>query len=63
MQKLFRSKTIIFSAVLSALGVIQASMGVFTPYLSPDAIGLLTVIVGMAVAVLRVVTKVPLSDK
>lgn len=63
MLQILRSKTMLFAAALSFLGAIQASMDVFTPYLTPQAAGLLAVIVGALVAMLRVVTTVPLGEK
>lgn len=62
-QQIIRSKTMWLAIVLGVLGVIQASMDVFTPYLSAQAMGIVTLIIGVAVAVLRVVTTQPLSDK
>ena len=49
--------------LLSVLGVIQASLEVFTPYLTPQIMGIVTLIIGIAVAVLRTLTTMPLSDK
>jgi hypothetical protein len=58
---MLRSRTMIFGALLAALGVIQASTDVFTQFLSPTAMGVLTTIVGVAVAVLRVLTTTPVG--
>lgn len=63
MKHILKSKTMMFALALAILGVLQASMDVFTPYLTPQASGLLTLIIGLAVAILRVLTTVPLSDK
>lgn len=62
-QQFLRSKTIWLSMALSALGVLQASMDAFTPYISPQSAGLISVGVGAAVAMLRILTSQPLSDK
>lgn len=61
--QIVRSKTMLFAILLSVLGVIQASMDVFTPYLTPQASGIVTLIIGLVVAILRVVTTQPLSEK
>jgi hypothetical protein len=58
-----KSKTMIFAALLAALGVVQTSMDVFTAFLTPQAVGLLTMIVGVIVAILRVVTTTSIGDK
>lgn len=58
-----KSKTMIFAALLAALGVVQASMEVFSPFLTPQTMGLITLIIGVLVAVLRVLTTGSLGDK
>ncbi len=62
-QQIIRSKTMMFALSLAVLGAIQASLDVFTPYLTPQAMGFLTIIVGIVVAILRVVTTLPLDKK
>ena len=61
--QVIRSRTMWLAAILSALGVLQASTEALTPYLGAKSVGLLTLIVGVLVAILRVVTVQPLSDK
>jgi hypothetical protein len=63
MKKLLKSKTMLFSLALAVLGAVQASWGVLDDYLSPKAAGLAAVAVAILVAVLRVLTTEPLSDK
>lgn len=58
-----KSKTIMFSLLLAVLGAIQATMGVFSSILTPDAYGLLTVAIGAIVALLRAITTLPLDKK
>jgi len=58
-----RSKTMIFALGLTVLSTLQASMGVFTAFLSPTAYGLLGMVVGVVVAVLRYITTMPIKDK
>ena len=62
-SRIIRSKTMWFSILLAVLGVIQASMDVFTPYVSAQSMGFLTLLIGILVAVLRVVTTNSLEDK
>ena len=62
-MNILKSKTMLFALVLAILGVLQASMEVFTPYLTPQASGLVGVAIGLAVAILRVLTTLPLDKK
>ena len=62
-KQILKSKTMLLAILLAVLGVLQASMDVFTPYLTPQAAGILTVVLGLAVAVLRVLTTMPLDKK
>lgn len=62
-SRCIRSKTIIFSLLLSILGVVQASMGAFSHLMTPETAGLVAVAVGAIVAALRVVTTQKLIDK
>ena len=61
--RIIRSRTMWLAAILSALGVLQTSTGALTPYIGAKSVGLLTLIVGLLVAILRVVTTKPLEDK
>lgn len=61
--RIIRSKTLLFSLGLSVLGVLQASMDVFTAYLTPQAMGFVTLAVGVVVAILRVLTTQGIRDK
>jgi len=62
-MKIFKSKTIIFSLLLALLGVVEASFQVFAPMMTPQAYGLMLMGVSCVVAVLRIVTTLPLDDK
>ncbi len=62
-SRIIRSKTMWFSILLAVLGVIQASMDVFTPYVSAQSMGFLTLLIGILVAILRVITTNSLEDK
>jgi hypothetical protein len=48
---------------LSGLGWVQAHWGTFTQYLSPTTAGYVATGIGIAVAGLRMITKVPLPTK
>lgn len=63
LKQFAKSKTMIFALALAILGVLQTSMEVFTPYISAQTAGVLTVIIGCAVAVLRVITTTSLVEK
>lgn len=61
--RIIRSRTMWLAAILSALGALQTSTEALTPYLGAKSVGLLTLIVGILVAILRVVTTKSLEDK
>ena len=58
-----RSRTDWLGAALAIAGLIQVNLNVFDAYLSPQAQGLLTMAVGIAVIVLRTQTRTPLEDR
>lgn len=58
-----KSKTIWFSILLAVLGVVEANVGVLQQYMTPQAFGIFSVVVGVIIAVLRVLTTLPLSEK
>jgi len=58
-----KSKTLGFAAVLAAFGAAQATLPAVQNFISPDLYGWLTVGIAVTVAVLRVVTTKPLSEK
>lgn len=61
-MKALRSKTIIFSMLLAMLGALELNIPMLQTALG-DYYALTYIIIGMIIAALRVVTKVPLSDK
>lgn len=63
LKQILKSKTMLFALLLAVLGVVQASMDIFTPYVSAQAMGILTMVVGIAVAILRVLTTSSLGEK
>lgn len=62
-QMFKRSKTLIFAFLLSILGTVQMSLGIFTPYMSPELFGVFSFVVGLIVTILRFITKTSLNDK
>ena len=58
-----KSKTVVFGAILAALGAFQAALPDLQALLSPAVYGYLTTAIGVTVIVLRSVTSVPLEDK
>ena len=63
MTQILRSKTIWFALALAVFGVIEMQVKVFAAYMSPEAFGIFNIVIGVIVAVLRVFTTLPLSDK
>jgi hypothetical protein len=62
-QKILKSKTLMFSLTLAILGVIEASFQVFAPFMSPAIYGFVLMAISITVAVLRIVTTLPLNEK
>lgn len=58
-----KSRTIMFSALLAALSVLELNMHILQRYLSPDHFGAVTLAVAIIVAVLRAATTEPLGDR
>lgn len=58
-----KSKTLWFALALAIFGVLEMNVKVFQTYLSPDFFGILTILVSVVVAILRVITTLPLSEK
>jgi hypothetical protein len=58
---IFRSKTLIFAVILAVLSVLQGSIGMFVPDQKTSAI--IGMVIAAIVAILRIVTTQPLSEK
>jgi hypothetical protein len=63
MKAVFKSKTMMFALALAVLGVVEMQAKVFAPYMTAEMFGFFNILIGVIVAVLRVVTTVPLSEK
>lgn len=60
---MIKSKTMLFAILLSVLGAVEASLNLFADVLTPTTYGIITMVVGVIVGVLRIVTTTPLSEK
>ena len=60
---MFKSKTMWFAIALSVLGAVEASLNLFADILTPTTYGIITMVVGVIVGVLRIVTTTPLGEK
>lgn len=60
---MFKSKTIWFAIFLAFLGVLEQSTALVTQIVGPENSGLVMLVISVIVAVLRVVTTQPLSEK
>lgn len=60
---MFKSKTMWFAISLSILGAVEASLNLFADILTPTTYGIITMVVGVIVGVLRIVTTTPLGEK
>ena len=63
MSAYLKSKTLWFALALAVFGVVEMQIKVFASYMSPETFGIFNIVVGVIVAVLRVLTTVPLSEK
>ena len=63
MKQILKSKTMMFALALAVFGVIEMQIKVFAAYMTPEAFGIFNIVIGVIVAVLRVLTTVPLSSK
>ena len=63
MSAYLKSKTLWFALALAVFGVIEMQIKVFAAYMTPEAFGIFNIVLGIIVAVLRVLTTVPLSEK
>lgn len=62
-KKFFKSKTILFSAILAILGAVELNLSLLRGIFSEDVYGVLMMVVSACVAVLRVITTQALKDK
>lgn len=62
-QGSLRSWTMWFAVLLAAFGALQLEMDHLAPLIPPEAFGWVNIVVGVTVAVLRIVTTMPLAEK
>lgn len=58
-----KSKTLWFALALAIFGVLEMNVKFFSNYLTPETFGLFSIGISAVVAILRVVTTLPLSEK
>jgi len=58
-----KSRTMLFALALALFGVLETQIHLFSQFMSPEAFGIFNIVVAIAVAVLRVITTVPISQK
>ena len=58
-----KSKTMWFALALAVFGVLEMNIGIFEPFMTRTWFGGFSMLVGMVVAMLRVVTSMPLEEK
>ena len=63
MRHALKSKTLWFALALAVFGVIEMNVKYFSNYLTPEVFGVFSILISVIVAVLRVLTTTPLSDK
>lgn len=60
---MLKSKTMRFAALLAVLSIAETQTQLFANYIGPDALGILTLVISMIVAVLRIVTTGPVGGQ
>ena len=63
LMTIFKSKTLMFALALAILGVIEMNVRVFAAYMTPELFGMFSIAISIIVAVLRIFTTLPLSQK
>lgn len=61
--KCWRSKTMRFSLLLMVFGTLQCAFPNFQKLFSPTMYGMLVMVIGMIVGILRMITTMPIADK
>jgi hypothetical protein len=62
-KQVLKSRTMLFALALAILGVIEMQAQLFAQYMTPELFGLFNILIAVVVAVLRVLTTVPLNEK
>lgn len=62
-QRILKSKTMIFSLLLAICGAVEGSTGFLQTVLAPEQFGWVMLVIAMVTAILRVLTTQPLQDK
>jgi len=58
-----KSRTMLFALALAVFGVIETQIHLFSQFMSPEAFGVFNILVAVIVAVLRIVTTMPIKDR
>jgi hypothetical protein len=58
-----KSKTLWFALALAVFGVLEMNVKFFSNYLTPEIFGLFSIAISIIVAILRIVTTLPLNEK
>ena len=58
-----KSRTIIFALALALFGVLETQIHIFSQFMSQEAFGVFNIVVAIAVALLRVITTMPITQK
>jgi len=60
---IFKSKTLMFALALAIFGVVEMNVQVFSVYMTPTMFGFFSISISVIVAILRIVTTLPLDKK
>lgn len=63
MRHALKSKTLWFALALAIFGVVEMNVKYFSNYFTPEMFGAFSIFVSIVVAILRVLTTTPLSEK
>jgi hypothetical protein len=63
MKHILKSKTMMFALALAVFGVLEMNLNLFASSLTPQLFGAFSIAISLIVAVLRVLTTLPLDKK
>lgn len=63
MKQVLKSRTMMFALALAILGAVETQAHLFSKHMTPELFGLFNILLAVVIAVLRVLTTVPLNEK
>ena len=63
MKYILKSKTMMFALALAVFGVLEMNLKLFATNMTPELFGVFSIVISVIVAILRVLTTMPLDKK